>query len=50
MAQSAPDGGSIQVSERAYERVRRLFLFRPRGIFYLPRVGTARTFIRAGRR
>ena len=50
MAESAPDGGSIQVSERAYERIRRLFLFRPRGVFYLPRVGTARTFVLAGRR
>ena len=50
MAQSASDSGSIQVSERAYEPLRQQFLFRPRGVFYAPRVGTARIFILAGRR
>ncbi len=50
MAQSAADIGSIQVSERAYEQLRQRFLFRARGVFYLPRVGIARTFILAGRR
>jgi len=50
MAQSATDSGSIQVSERAYEQLRQQFLFRPRGVFYVPRVGTARIFILAGRR
>ncbi len=50
MAQSATGAGSIQVSERAYEQLRQQFLFRARGVFYLPRVGTARTFILAGRR
>ncbi len=50
MAQSAADSGSIQVSERAYEPLRQQFLFRPRGVFYVPRVGTARIFTLAGRR
>jgi len=50
MAQSATDSGSIQVSERAYEQLRQQFLFRARGVFYVPRIGTARTFILAGRR
>ena len=50
MAQSAAGTGSIQVSEHAYEQLRQQFLFRARGVFYLPRVGTARTFILAGRR
>ena len=50
MAQSAADIGSIQVSERAYEQLRQRFLFRARGVFYVPRVGIARTFILAGRR
>jgi adenylate cyclase len=50
MAQSATDTGSIQVSEHAYKQLRQQFLFRARGLFYMPRVGTARTFILAGRR
>ena len=50
MAQSASDSGSIQVSERAYEQLRQQFLFRPRGVFYMPRIGTARIFTLAGRR
>ncbi|WP_428374506.1 cache domain-containing protein [Lichenicoccus sp.] len=50
MAQSATEPGSIQVSEGAYEALNRQFLFRPRGMFYVPRIGTARTFILAGRR
>jgi len=50
MAHSAPDGGTIQVTEAAYERLRHTFLFRPRGVFYVPRAGTSRTFILAGRR
>lgn len=50
LAQSAVDTGSIQVSERAYEQLRQQFLFRPRGVFYVPRIGTARIFILAGRR
>ncbi len=50
MAQSAVDTGAIQVSERAYEQLRQQFLFRARGVFYVPRVGIARIFILAGRR
>ncbi len=50
MAHSAGAGGAIQVSESAYARLRQDFLFRPRGMFYLPRIGPARTFILAGRR
>ncbi len=50
MAQSAPEAGTIQVSEGAYAPLRPSFLFRPRGRFYLPGAGTARTFILAGRR
>ena len=50
MARSAVDPGTVQVSERAYAQLRQAFLFRPRGVFYVPRIGTARTFILAGRR
>jgi adenylate cyclase len=50
MAASAVLAGSIQVSEAAYQLLRHQFLFRPRGSFYLPRVGAARTFILASRR
>ena len=50
MAQSATEFGSIHVSERAYEQLRKEFLFRARGVFYVPRAGTARTFVLAGRR
>jgi class 3 adenylate cyclase len=42
--------GTVQVTEAAYDRLRHDFLFRPRGAFYLPQVGEARTFILAGRR
>jgi class 3 adenylate cyclase len=42
--------GTVQVTEAAFERLRHDFLFRPRGAFYLPQVGEARTFILAGRR
>jgi adenylate cyclase len=41
--------GSVQVTEAAYQRLRRDFLFRPRGRFYLPRIGEAETFILASR-
>ena len=41
--------GSIQTSERAYLRLRHSFLFRPRGTFYLPAVGSVQTFVLAGR-
>jgi adenylate cyclase len=49
MAASAIGAGSIQVSEAAYQLLRQHFLFRPRGSFYLPHVGAARTFILASR-
>lgn len=42
--------GTVQVTEAAYQRLRQDFLFRPRGSFYLPQVGEARTFILAARR
>jgi class 3 adenylate cyclase len=41
--------GTVQATEAAYQRLREDFLFRPRGRFYLPRVGDARTFVLAGR-
>jgi class 3 adenylate cyclase len=41
--------GTVQATEAAYQRLRENFLFRPRGSFYLPRVGEARTFVLAGR-
>ena len=50
MAGTASEGGSIQVSERAYQQLQGGFLFRPRGVFFVPLVGIARTFILAGRR
>jgi adenylate cyclase len=49
MAASSGGVGVIQVSEAAYRHLRRQFLFRPRGTFYLPRVGSTRTFVLAGR-
>ncbi|MBR0668365.1 GAF domain-containing protein [Roseomonas hellenica] len=47
LAASAPIG-AIQVSQPLYEALQRSFLFRPRGSFYLPRVGEMRSFILAG--
>ena len=47
MAHSATPG-AIQVTEAAYEKLRQDFLFRPRGSFYLPYIGEARTFVLAG--
>jgi hypothetical protein len=41
--------GTVQATEAAYRRLRQDFLFRPRGSFYLPHVGAARTFVLAGR-
>jgi hypothetical protein len=41
--------GTVQATEAAYQRLREGFLFRPRGSFYLPHVGDARTFVLAGR-
>jgi adenylate cyclase len=48
LAASAP-AEAIQTSERAYLLLRQGFLFRPRGLFYRPRTGEARTFVLAGR-
>jgi class 3 adenylate cyclase len=50
MAASSPGPAAIQVSEAAYHSLRQYFLFRPRGNFHLPRVGTAQTFVLGGRR
>jgi len=47
MAASAA-AGAIQVSEAAYTRLRQDFLLRPRGSFYMPGIGEARTFVLAG--
>jgi adenylate cyclase len=48
MAASAP-GSGIQVTETAYHHLNRHFLLRPRGSFYMPRVGAAQSFVLAGR-
>ncbi|HET6160059.1 MAG TPA: cache domain-containing protein [Dongiaceae bacterium] len=47
MASSATPG-AIQVSEAAYALLRKGFLLRPRGSFYIPGIGEARTFVLAG--
>jgi len=49
MADTGIGPGTIQVSEAAYHRLRSHFLFRPRGIFYLPSVGPSQTFILGSR-
>jgi len=41
--------GSIQISEAAYGQLRRNFLLRPRGTFFQAGIGTAQTFVLAGR-
>jgi hypothetical protein len=48
LAASAP-AEAIQASERAYLLLRQGFLFRPRGLFYRPHTGEARSFLLAGR-
>lgn len=48
LAASAP-AEAIQASERAYLLLRQGFLFRPRGLFYRPHVGEARSYVLAGR-
>ena len=48
LAASAP-AEAIQASERAYLLLRQGFLFRPRGLFYRPHTGEARSFVLAGR-
>lgn len=47
LSATAPEG-AIQASEPLYDALRRGFVFRPRGSFYLPRVGEMRSFILAG--
>ncbi len=47
MASSAAPG-AIQASEAAYALLRQGFLLRPRGSFYIPGIGEARTFVLAG--
>ena len=41
--------GTVQITEAAYNELHGGFLFRPRGTFYIPDIGVARTFILAGR-
>jgi adenylate cyclase len=48
LAASAP-AEAIQASERAYLLLRQAFLFRPRGLFYRPQTGEARSYVLAGR-
>jgi class 3 adenylate cyclase len=50
MAASSTGTGAIQVTEAAYHRLRSHFLFRLRGSFYLPHIGTAQTFVLGSRR
>ncbi len=50
LAISAPDSGTIQVSETAHALLRDYYLFRPRGMFYLPAVGITNTYVLAAKR
>lgn len=50
LAVSAPDSGTIQVSEAAHALLRDDYLFRPRGMFYLPGLGITSTYVLAARR
>ncbi|WP_051535737.1 adenylate/guanylate cyclase domain-containing protein [Asaia platycodi] len=50
LAISAPDAGTIQVSEAAHALLRDYYLFRPRGMFYLPALGITNTYVLAARR
>jgi len=49
MADTGTGPGAIQVSEAAYDRLHSHFLFRPRGSFYLPRLGPTQTFVLGSR-
>jgi adenylate cyclase len=40
--------GTVQATEAVYARLRHGFLLRPRGAFWVPRVGEQRTFVLAG--
>jgi class 3 adenylate cyclase len=48
LASTAPPA-TVQVTEATYRALSHAFLFRPRGSFYIPHVGAARTFILAGK-
>ncbi len=50
LAISAPDSGTIQVSESAWALLRDYYLFRPRGMFFLPALGITNTYVLAARR
>jgi len=50
LAISAPDSGTIQVSEAAHALLRDYYLFRPRGMFYLPGLGITNTYVLAAKR
>nr|WP_294915447.1 cache domain-containing protein [uncultured Neokomagataea sp.] len=50
LALTAPDAGTIQVSEDAYTVLREQFLFRSRGMFFVPGRGAVQSFTLAGRR
>jgi hypothetical protein len=41
--------GAIQATTSVHDKLHRDCLFRPRGSFYLPRVGAVQTFILASR-
>jgi class 3 adenylate cyclase len=49
LAQSGAGSGTIQISEAAHRRLRDMFVFRLRGSFYLPRVGSEQIFVLGGR-
>ena len=49
LAQSGAGPGTIQVSEAVHDRLRDRFLFRLRGSFYRPQVGSERIFVLGGR-
>lgn len=49
LAHNVPDGGQIQVSDRAYQVLQGVFLFRLRGEFFLPGSGIANSYILAGK-
>jgi class 3 adenylate cyclase len=49
MAETSPGPATIQVTGAAYGRLRQDFLFRLRGNFYLPHVGSEQTFVLGGR-
>ena len=50
MAQTAPNPGTIQVTEAAYVLLRSRFLLRQRGRFFMPRTGVSASFVLAGPR